>query len=149
MAKGILVVSDDGEAIRVVQETLTRTAGYEVIVISDGAEALTTIEELINRRKLENDPDLVVLDDAVKTPRGEALYEQLHQGHKLLFLTGVKNDRQGTPLYELPFIVLWNRRLKEAPPFSLDKPIDPRQLLNFIRHHLNEQDRYAAREKDS
>lgn len=143
MTKRILVVSEDVGTIEVVQETL-QTAGYEVSVVSDGTEALMVIEQLLDRVKSDEDPNLIVLDNEVKRPGGETIYEHLHRGHKLLFITGVKDDRRGIPVYELPFIVLWNKPFQESPPFSVSKPIDPRRLVDFIQHHLSLQDRHAA-----
>lgn len=120
MPKRILAVDDQRHIARLVEYHLTH-AGYDVVVAYDGAEALEKVQEA--------HPDLVILD--VMLPKIDG-FEVLRR---------LKEDPETEPI---PVIMLTARGQSEdalqgyegGAQWYLSKPVDPEQLLAFVKNVL-------------
>jgi DNA-binding response OmpR family regulator len=116
MAKKIMVVDDNQEIVKVLDEFLT-TKGFDVIKCLDGSEAI----EVINQGK---PVDLIVLDRRMSDVDGAAVMEEM--------------DRQDK---KIPVIVLkgsptkWGLLKKAAA--VVEKPINLGELLEKINGILD------------
>lgn len=84
MSESTILVVDDCQSIRLAVKRILANAGYQVIVACDGEEAL---------KRLEQDPDLIVLDINMPQLDGFGFCERLnaespeHQHVPIVFLT--------------------------------------------------------------
>lgn len=122
----ILLVDDDTSSLEVLSEVLTR-AGYEILSAMNGYEALTIAQE--------NSIELAILDFNLPDTTGAELLQQIKQFHP-----------------DVPVIIMsanTSQQIKldvfEAGAYTfIAKPIDLRQLLQFVARGLNFKQQWAS-----
>lgn len=140
MAKRVLVVDDDRNAVRYLSEVL-RDHGYDPVPAYDGSEGLEKIEQA--------KPDLIVLDVMMPRKTGFVLFKQLKEDERyreipILMLTAVSGvleeleDHKEEP-FEKPFDSLREalkqkiREMREEglvrPEMFVDKPVEPDSFI--------------------
>ena len=124
MAEKILV-ADESPTVRNVAQSLLKKHGYTVLLADSGARALNLAET--------NKPELILLDDSMSMPGGEAVWSALRQRSGLkdvpvvMLLSGDKTDRQ--------------QELEEAGADGfINKPFNPREILNQAERLLGKEE---------
>jgi len=120
MAKKILVVDDDPDAIQVITFRL-QTQGYEVIPAQTGEDAI--------RIAKKDQPDLIIMDIVLPGMNGAEAELELNRDEKtkhipLIFLTGI-SDEHGEDL------------LKELHHPILQKSFDSDQFINTVNELIS------------
>ncbi len=118
----VLLVDDDRNVLGALG-TAIADGGYEVVTAANGKDAL---------EKAQNQPpDVVVSDVTMPVMDGPALVDAMAADHRLSEIPVVLNSAHETP-----------------PPVRasafLKKPYSPRQLLDLIRHLIDERHRRIA-----
>lgn len=118
----VLLVDDDRNILGALG-TAIADGGYEVVTAANGKDAL---------EKAQNQPpDVVVSDVTMPVMDGPALVDAMAADHRLSEIPVVLNSAHETP-----------------PPVRvsafLKKPYSPRQLLDLIRHLIDERHRRIA-----
>jgi two-component system cell cycle sensor histidine kinase/response regulator CckA len=119
----VVLVAEDEEAVRRVVVTTLTNAGYQVVVATDGVNALEVASTRPNI-------DLLLTDVVMPGLDGRKLAEALLAARpslKVLFISGHPDDR------------LKPGGLITSPDL-LDKPFDPRTLLERVRAALDRRD---------
>jgi two-component system phosphate regulon response regulator PhoB len=145
MAKKILVVDDDKNAVKFLTTVLTEN-GYESSSAPDGREALDKLKE--------GAVDLIVLDVMMPKKTGLVLFRELKKDEKyshipVLMLTGVTtsladlDEKAGHDTFESPYESLRETlhkaldELRETgaikPEMFVEKPVDPDAFIEKVR----------------
>jgi len=149
MAKRVLVVDDDHNAVRYLSAVL-RDHGYEPVAAHDGKEGFAEVEQAA--------PDLVVLDVMMPKKSGFALFEQLksHERYSeipVLMLTAVRGvlqelEEHKEETFERPYDSL-REALKQKihemrelgpvkPEIFVDKPVDPDAFIAKVKQLIGD-----------
>ena len=123
----ILVVDDNPEIRRFLEETVLRPAGYQVSSVGDGLSALTLARE--------NRPDLVITDENMPNLGGLELIRRLRKDRDYvpaILITGEGSE------------TLAAEALRAGAVDYLVKPFDALQLLASVERALQERQRFEA-----
>jgi CheY-like chemotaxis protein len=144
MAKQVLVIDDDQNAVRYLSVVLSES-GYEPAAAYDGSEGLEKIKQAR--------PDLIVLDVMMPKKSGFVLFKQLKKDAEyrdipVLMLTGVSGildelESFKEETFEKPYDSLREalkqtiREMREEglvkPEMFVDKPVDPDGFIAKVR----------------
>jgi CheY-like chemotaxis protein len=121
--KCILIV-DDEQDIRTYLSTLLEDQGYETIQAKDGGEAMQKMREA--------SPDLITLDISMPEKSGIRFYREIRMDERwkhipVIVVTGVSEDMK---------TFISSRHQVPAPEGFVSKPIDQKEILDFVRSLL-------------
>ena len=127
MAKTILVVDDEPDAIAFVREVL-EGEGYQVNSAPDGSKGLSTMREA--------KPDLVILDVQMPEMDGFEVFQEMKKDEELkpipvIMLTGIK-DKLGIGFSAGDM----KDYMGEQPNDYVEKPVDPAKLIATVEKIL-------------
>ena len=122
MQKRVLIVEDQ-EDNALIYETMLRHVGYEVLTATDGLSGL----EAIRRHR----PDLVLLDISLPKLSGFDIAAVIRQEPEL-------NEVRLVALTALAFAADRERASRLGFTAFLAKPIEPRAVLEEVRHQIGE-----------
>jgi DNA-binding response OmpR family regulator len=118
MAKGkILVVDDEVYIVQILEFSLSRIEGYEVITASDGEEALEKVQE--------GRPDLVVLDVMMPRMDGYEACKRLKAEEATKDIPVILLSAKGRAMDQ-------NRGFEVGADDYITKPFSPRKLIEKI-----------------
>lgn len=120
MAKKIIVVDDEENILKMVNQTLTRN-GYKVTTSPDGKDALEKIQA--------NKPDLIILDIMMPYLDGFEVLQALRRNPAtrntpVIFLTAKNND--------MDIFKGWQAGVN----CYLIKPFNPTELIKYVKQNL-------------
>jgi CheY-like chemotaxis protein len=116
MAKTILVVDDEPDIVRSLEEHLVG-AGYQVVTALDGREAL--------QKAAAEKPDLIVLDDLMPSMHGLEVLRRLKDNPRTANIPIIMSAAEAQPDYCIRHIGCWD--------CWLTKPVNPSELLMYIQ----------------
>jgi CheY-like chemotaxis protein len=149
MAKRVLVVDDDHNAVRYLSAVL-RDHGYEPIAAHDGNDGFAEVEQAA--------PDLVVLDVMMPKKSGFVFFKQLREHERyseipVLMLTAVRGvlqelEEHKEETFERPYDSL-RETLKEKiqemrevgqvkPEMFVDKPVEPDSFIAKVKQLIGD-----------
>ena len=117
-----ILLAEDDEIVREMNEIALSEAGYRVITARDGEDALIKFME--NRDAI----DLLVFDVVMPKKDGKMAYEEikrLHPGMKALFMSGYTRD------------IIVRKGIPDDDFFFISKPFKPYELLRKAREILD------------
>lgn len=142
MAKKVLIIDDDQNIVKYLSVALDKN-GYEAIGAHDGKEGLSKVATC--------NPDLIVLDIMMPKKTGLVVFRQLrsHDEYKsipVIMLTSIADviDEHDVLAEEEPEFEGLRAVLRKAirqmrdeglerPELFVDKPVDPRELVDNVR----------------
>ncbi len=127
--KTVLVVEDELD-MRFFLKTLLETSGYRPVIAKDGRQGLAMAQE--------QRPDLVILDVMMPQEGGAIMYRNLKADETLssipvIMLTAVARS---TFDHYLKMLAAQNKGPMPMPDAHVEKPPDPKHLLQIIRKHI-------------
>jgi DNA-binding response OmpR family regulator len=123
MARKVLVVDDEQDIVRLLEKNLVG-AGYQVMTAFDGPEAL-------QKAGVEK-PDLVVLDDLMPTMDGSEVLRRLKASQATAEIPVIMMAERAKPSDVF-------RGYQQGVDAYLTKPINPAELLAFVKQILDSQ----------
>jgi DNA-binding response OmpR family regulator len=118
MSKGkILVVDDEVYIVQILEFSLSRIEGYDVITATDGEEALEKVRE--------GKPDLVVLDVMMPKMDGYETCKRLKQDPELAEIPVILLSAKGRTMDQ-------NKGFEVGADDYITKPFSPRKLIDKI-----------------
>ena len=115
-----ILVVDDERAVKILTESILREKGYNVISADNGEDALRILKE-IPVDLLISDIIMPKMDGYELTRRACALYPKL----KILLVSGFDEKRRSNP------------ELSKPTGIYLQKPFNPKNLLEYVRKTLD------------
>lgn len=130
MSKKVLVVDDDPD-VRLFNVTVVEEIGHTPLEASNGEEGLKVLKE--------EKPDLVILDVLMPRQSGIRLYRELKTDKalkdiKVILLSGIAEK---TFLRSQKALTEFGGEEVPAPEIYLEKPVEPEELAEAIKHFLD------------
>lgn len=124
----VLVVDDEPD-IRTYFQSVLEDEGFRVITAADGFEALEQVQQQI--------PDYIILDLVMPKKSGIKFFHELRKEQKwtkipVMIVTAHAHDEFG----KKDFSNIMEGTIVSAPELYLEKPVNPKMLVNAVKKKL-------------